>query len=46
VLIKFDGTKYNVVRSDLKIPPNTPIFPKRSEEAPLFKLDNSSNPEK
>lgn len=46
VLIKFDDTKYNIVRSDLKIPPNTPIFPKRSEEAPLFKLDNSSNPEK
>lgn len=45
VLIKFDGKKYDVVRSDIKIPPNTPIFPKTSEEAPLFRLDNSLNSE-
>jgi hypothetical protein len=46
VLIKFDGKKYDVVRSDLQIPPNIQVFPKPSEEAPLLKLDNRSNSEK
>jgi hypothetical protein len=42
-VIRFNGEKYNEVRRDLEIPPNTPMFPKNSDELPLFNLCNLSD---